>query len=301
MIDAGQTTKNDIASESAAAYLAGLTGNTGKVITLDFCIITHAHTDHYIGLKYFNSYNINVEKMYVNAYYNNVKPDGKVSLSTRLQAMKDKGLIKNIYSIETGHPPIMISCGDATLKILPPIFPGSKTATEAPEGEVNIRSMICTLDHSNYKYIFMGDVYEKDGQGLSTIRNTDLYKNCLVPGNNQTVIYKISHHGRRNNKNYNKSEEQKMYDCISKHGKNTVYCIANRNYTKSNSTQTAYDKYATNSLNLQNLWYNNSPNVYFNTGYKKTGTSETAYYSVPIERYNGISALTSITSLSLYY
>jgi len=289
MIDAGQETENNKASESAAAYFAGIADKAGNPRTLDFCIITHAHDDHYIGLKYFDDYNIHVNKMYVNDYYRDIQPDGKVSLNTRLNSMKNNGAINQIIYIGHNDSSNVITYnGGFSLTILGPVLSESNNTSDPGAAVVNVRSMMCTLDYDNYKYIFMGDIYEKDGKGLPTITNNDLYEDYLVPSRPSIkVVYKISHHGRRNAGNYNASAEAAMYDYISNKGTNKVYCIANKYFSSSS-------EYAT-STNLQNLWYNKTGNVYFNTGYKKT--SQTAYSAVSRDTVNGISALTSTTSL----
>lgn len=287
MIDAGQETENNKASESAAAYFAGIADKAGNPRTLDFCIITHAHNDHYIGLKYFEDYNIKVKNMYVNSYYRNLQTDGKVSLNTRLNSMKNNGSINNIIYVGYNNSSNVITYGGGfSLRILGPVL---QESTSTGDAVVNVRSMMCTLDYDDYKYIFMGDIYEKDGKGLPTITNGLLYKNYLVPTSSDTkVIYKIGHHGRRNANNYNASAEEAMYKYISNNGTNKVYCIANK-YFSSGS------EYYTNSTALQNLWYNKTGNVYFNTGYKKT--SKTSYSATARDTVNGISALTSTTSL----
>lgn len=305
MIDAGQETENNRASESAAGYFASIADKAKNPRTLDFCIITHAHNDHYIGLKYFEDYNIKVKNMYVNSYYNDISYNGKVSLKTRLNSMKKNGSIENIEYIGYRQTKQISIEGGFLLTILGPVLNETSYTTENPPGAgvVNIRSMMCTLDYDNYKYIFMGDLYQKDGKGLSTITNNNLYQNYLIPKANKIVIYKISHHGRRNENNYNeeaKNAELDMYNYVSNNGKNQVYCIANRYYTKSNSSTSDYNKFGESSTDLQNLWYNKTKNVYFNTGYKK---SSTTYSTVSrdtiniINTTNKISALTSTTSL----
>lgn len=290
MIDARQETENNKASESAAAYFAGIADKAGNPRTLDFCIITHAHNDHYIGLKYFDDYKIKVKNMYVNAYYNDVSYNEKVSLKTRLNSMKKNGSIENIEYIGYRQTKQISIEGGFLLTILGPVLNETSYTTENPPGAgvVNIRSMMCTLDYDNYKYIFMGDLYEKDGKGLSTITNNNLYQSYLVPKANKIVIYKISHHGRRNANNYSDSAEEEMYKYISNNGSNKVYCIANKYFNSSS-------EYYTNSTALQNLCYSKTGNVYFNTGYKKT--SKTSYSAVSRDTINGISALTSTTSL----
>lgn len=287
MIDAGNETENNRAYESSAAYFAGVADKAGNPRILDFCIITHAHNDHYIGLKYFDEYNIHVNTMYVNAYYNTLEEDGKVSLKTRLNAMKNAGMIGNIVYVSYRDSSNVISYpGGFSLRILGPILTES-TGTTA--GYVNKRSMMCTLDYDNYKYIFMGDVYQS---ALTEITNNSLYSSYLVPSSSATkVIYKIGHHGRRNNTNYDAASETAMYQYISNQNTNAVYCIANK-YFSSSST---YAK----STSLQTLWYNKAmvKGLYFNTGYKKTGAS--SYSPISRDSFNGIYALTTTTSLGL--
>ena len=180
MIDAGQETENNKASESAAAYFAGLADKAGNPRTLDFCIITHAHNDHYIGLKYFDDYNIHVNTMYVNNYYRDIQSDGKVSLNTKLNSMKNSGAISQIIYVGYNNSSNVIKYdGGFSLRILGPVLSESSNTSNPGDGVVNVRSMMCTLDYDNYKYIFMGDLYEKDGNGLPTITNSAVSRDTV--------------------------------------------------------------------------------------------------------------------------
>lgn len=327
MIDAGQETDKNDPSKSAAAYFAGI---AGKGATLDFVVITHAHNDHYVGLKYFENYKIHVNTMYVNAYYNDLSENGKVSLATRLESMS--GAIDNIIYLHKNEVANITYSGGFSLNILGSVFDSDKNSKTTP-GIVNNRSMMCTLDYDKYKYIFMGDVYNN---GLKAVTKNPTYKLEYFSWNNITInlyasnirLY-LNYIAQIMGKNdlfsieegtikvsiqnlfvppsnkeiiykigHHGRRNSENYDAASENAmynfissnKNKIYCVANKAY----STTGNYP----NSIPLQKQWHNQATvsNVYLIGGYKYKSEKSTTLVSVSKENLNGIGALTSTTS-----
>lgn len=351
MIDAGDETTF---SKSAANYFAGIADNANNSRTLDFCVITHAHADHYKGLQYFDDFkknnrgnNIHVKTMYVNGCYSD-----HGNLTPILGELVKEGLIDQIVYLgyesvtHNSEPSFNVKkneifgwantrslgahyvydieednkySGGFSFKILSPALNEDKNGVGA--GQINARSLMCVLDYDNnkdkvvdYKYIFMGDVNDaapdKNANGLTAITENSLYFNNLVPTSSSTkIIYKIGHHGRRNDNNYFKSAENAMYKYISMskeyrsnptmYKKNEIYCVANEYYGDYSTKTTEYKKFAKSSEKLLDNWASKGKvvHMFFNNGKQIYGNSNSSLEKYKTETVNGIKALTSTKSL----
>lgn len=293
MIDVGQRTED---AKNAAVYFAGVADKAKQERVLDFCIITHAHRDHYYGLRYLKENNIKVKKLYVNSlFYEETAIEGedRENVSPTKRALKKflkKKANKNGELVSEDAivlvPPksvATISYDGLEIHIL-----GSTLEREeqdaVTEGYVNMHSMMCTVDYSNYKYIFMGDVYQ---DAYDKIVEENLYHDYLVSQDASTnIICKLGHHGRRDEENYKENSEKAIYNYIVSGKYKKLYAIANKHYGNTK------EKFA-NSTALQKMWNDKKGRVYCIDGYEMNRKNTYIKNNKVREKVQNIWALTS--------
>jgi beta-lactamase superfamily II metal-dependent hydrolase len=179
---AGETILIDCGGYDSAVYQLVPFLMDKEIYVVDKVFISHSHSDHYGGVEALINEGIEIKEIYFNI------PE-EVTCDNEAWGCSYQELVSLMQLLEENHIPIKtveegmwFSLGNSTVLKILYAFDGKDTPVGSTD--LNDTSLIMTLQHSEYRFLFTGDLNAKLGEYLA-YNGEDL----------KADILKVPHHG----------------------------------------------------------------------------------------------------------